>query len=267
MTGGDAERRAEKLESHPEGSRRNRREESLGASKVTAMREATGPETEQLMEAVVERENMWLALKQVERNRGAAGVDKMTVEQLRAYLREHWLRIKEELLTDDYHPQPVLKREIPKPGGKGMRTLGIPTVVDRVIQQALHQVLSRHFEPNFSESSYGFRPNRSAQQAVVKAREYVREGRRWVVDIDLEKFFDRVNHDILMSRLARRIEDKRILRLIRRYLQAGMMEGRLGEPPSEGTPPSRPLPPLFSQIPVYGVVQGMGRSRQCFVRF
>ena len=227
MTRGDAERRAEKLESHPEGSRRNRREEGLGASRVTARGEDSGPETEQLMEAVVERENMKLALARVEQNRGAGGVDKMTVEQLRAYLGEHWQRIKEELLADDYHPQPVLKVEIPKPDGKGMRTLGIPTVVDRLIQQALHQVLSPIFEPDFSESSYGFRPNRSAQQAVLKAREYVREGRRWVVDIDLEKFFDRVNHDIMMSRLARRIKDKRVLRLIRRYLQAGMMSNIL----------------------------------------
>jgi len=134
MAEGDAERRAEKLESHPEGSRRNWREEGLGASRVTARREHSGPETEQLMEAVVERENMKLALARVEQNRGAAGVDKMTVEQLRAYLREHWQRIKEELLADDYHPQPVLKVEIPKPGGKGMRVLGIPTVIDRLIQ-------------------------------------------------------------------------------------------------------------------------------------
>jgi len=154
------------------------------------------------MEAVVERENMRLALARVEQNRGSAGVDKMTVEQLRTYLREHWPRIKEELLADDYRPQPVLKVEIPKPGSKGMRILGIPTVVDRLIQQALQQVISPIFEPDFSEWSYGFRAHRSAQQAVVKAREYVREGGRWVVDIDLEKFFDRVNHDILMSRVA-----------------------------------------------------------------
>jgi RNA-directed DNA polymerase len=200
------------------------------------------------MEAVVERENMWLALRQVERNRGAAGVDRMTVEQLRAYLHEHWPRIKAELLADNYRPQPVLKVEIPKPGGSGMRTLGIPTVVDRLIQQALQQVLSPHFEPNFSESSYGFRPNRSAQQAVLKAREYVREGRRWVVDIDLEKFFDRVNHDIVMSRIARRIKDKRVLRLIRRYLQAGMMSEGLTTARREGTPQGGPLSPLLSNI-------------------
>ena len=248
MTKGDAERRAEKLESHPEGSQRNWREEGLGASRVTARREHSGPEAEQLMEAVVERENMWSALKQVERNSGAAGVDKMTVAQLRAYLREHWLRIKEELLAGEYQPQPVRKVEIPKPGGKGKRMLGIPTVIDRLIQQALHQVLSPLFEPDFSESSYGFRPNRSAQQAVLKAREYVREGRRWVVDIDLEKFFDRVNHDILMSRLARRIKDKRVLRLIRRYLQAGMMSDGLTTARREGTPQGGPLSPLLSNI-------------------
>jgi RNA-directed DNA polymerase len=223
MSSRDADRRAERLDSHPEGSQRNWREEGLGASSDTATRDNSEPEAEQLLEAVVERKNMWLALKQVERNSGAAGVDNMTVEQLRTYLHEHWPRIKAELLAGDYQPQPVLKVEIPKRGGKGRRMLGIPTVVDRLIEQALHQVLSPRFEPDFSDSSYGFRPQRSAHQAVLKARQYVREGRRWVVDIDLEKFFDRVNHDILMSRLARRIKDKRVLRLIRRYLQAGMM--------------------------------------------
>src|SRR5229473_1857386 len=267
MTTGDAERRAEKLESHPEGSRRNRREEGLGASTVTARREYSGPETEQLMEAVVERENMKLALARVEQNRGAAGVDKMTVEQLRAYLREHWQRIKEELLTDDYHPQPVLKVEIPKPGGKGTRVLGIPTVIDRLIQQALHQVLSPIFEPDFSESSYGFRPNRSEQQAVVKAREYVSEGRRWVVDIDLEKFFDRVNHDILMSRLARRIKDKRVLRLIRRYLQAGMMSDGLTTARREGTPQGGPLSPLLSNILLDELDKELERRGHRFCRY
>ena len=267
MTKGDAERRAEKLESHPEGSQRNWREEGLGASRVTAMREHSGPEAEQLMEAVVERENMWSALKQVERNSGAAGVDKMTVAQLRAYLRKHWLRIKEELLAGKYQPQPVRKVEIPKPGGKGKRMLGIPTVIDRLIQQALHQVLSPLFEPDFSESSYGFRPNRSAQQAVLKAREYVREGRRWVVDIDLEKFFDRVNHDILMSRLARRIKDKRVLRLIRRYLQAGMMSDGLTTARREGTPQGGPLSPLLSNILLDELDKELERRGHKFCRY
>ena len=267
MTKGDAERRAEKLQSHPEGSRRNWREEGLGASRVTARREHSGPEAEQLMEAVVERENMWSALKQVERNSGAAGVDKMTVAQLRAYLREHWLRIKEELLAGEYQPQPVRKVEIPKPGGKGKRMLGIPTVIDRLIQQALHQVLSPLFEPDFSESSYGFRPNRSAQQAVLKARQYVREGRRWVVDIDLEKFFDRVNHDILMSRLARRIKDKRVLRLIRRYLQAGMMSDGLTTARREGTPQGGPLSPLLSNILLDELDKELERRGHKFCRY
>ena len=219
------------------------------------------------MEAVVERENMWSALKQVERNSGAAGVDKMTVAQLRAYLREHWLRIKEELLAGEYQPQPVRKVEIPKPGGKGKRMLGIPTVIDRLIQQALHQVLSPLFEPDFSESSYGFRPNRSAQQAVLKAREYVREGRRWVVDIDLEKFFDRVNHDILMSRLARRIKDKRVLRLIRRYLQAGMMSDGLTTARREGTPQGGPLSPLLSNILLDELDKELERRGHKFCRY
>jgi RNA-directed DNA polymerase len=220
-----------------------------------------------LLEAVVEGKNMWLALKQVERNRGAAGVDNMTVAQLRTYLREHWPRIKEELLAGDYQPQPVLKVEIPKPGGKGMRMLGIPTVVDRLIQQALQQVLSPLFEPDFSESSYGFRPQRSAHQAVLKARQYVREGRRWVVDIDLEKFFDRVNHDILMSRLARRIKDKRVLRLIRRYLQAGMMSNGLTTVRREGTPQGGPLSPLLSNILLDELDKELERRGHKFCRY
>jgi RNA-directed DNA polymerase len=210
---------------------------------------------------------MWLALKQVERNKGAAGVDNMTVGQLRAYLREHWLRIKEELLAGKYQPLPVRKVEIPKPGGKGMRMLGIPTVIDRLIQQALHQVLSPLFEPSFSESSYGFRPQRSAQQAVLKAREHVREGRRWVGDIDLEKFFDRVNHDILMSRLARRIKDKRVLRLIRRYLQAGMMSDRLTRARREGTPQGGPLSPLRSNILLDELDKELERRGHKFCRY
>lgn len=267
MTNRDADSRVEIPDSHPEGSQRNWREEGLGASRVTAMREDSGPEAEQLLEAVVERKNMWSALKQVERNKGAAGVDQMTVEQLRAYLREHWSRIKEELLAGDYQPQPVRKVEIPKAGGQGMRMLGIPTVVDRLIQQALHQVLSPLFEPSFSETSYGFRPRRSAQQAVLKAREYVREGRRWVVDLDLEKFFDRVNHDVLMSRLARRIEDKRVLRLIRRYLQAGMMSNGLATARREGTPQGGPLSPLLSNILLDELDKELERRGHQFCRY
>jgi group II intron reverse transcriptase/maturase len=191
----------------------------------------------------------------------------MTVEELRAYLREHWLGIKAELLAGDYQPQPVRKVEIPKPGSKGMRMLGIPTVADRLIQQALQQVLSPLFEVSFSESSYGFRPRRSAQQAVLKAREYVRAGRRWVVDIDLEKFFDRVNHDILMSRLARRIKDKRVLRLIRRYLQAGMMANGLATVRREGTPQGGPLSPLLSNILLDELDKELERRGHKFCRY
>jgi RNA-directed DNA polymerase len=267
MSSRDADSRAETLDSHPEGSQRNWREEGLGASSSTATRDNSEPEAEQLLAAVVERKNMWLALKQVERNSGAAGVDNITVEQLRTYLREHWPRVKEELLAGSYQPQSVLKVEIPKPGGKGMRMLGIPTVVDRLIQQALHQVLSPLFEPNFSESSYGFRPQRSAHQAVLKARQYVREGRRWVVDIDLEKFFDRVNHDILMSRLARRIKDKRVLRLIRRYLQAGMMSNGLTTVRREGTPQGGPLSPLLSNILLDELDKELERRGHKFCRY
>lgn len=268
MSSRDADRRVETLDTHPEGSQRNWREEGLGASSVTATRKHSGAEAvEQLLEAVVERKNMWLALKQVERNRGAAGVDNMTVAQLRDYLREHWPRIKADLLTGSYQPQPVLKVEIPKPGGKGMRMLGIPTVVDRLIQQALHQVLSPLFEPDFSESSYGFRPQRSAHQAVLKARQYVREGRRWVVDIDLEKFFDRVNHDLLMSRLARRVKDKRVLRLIRRYLQAGIMSDGLTTARHEGTPQGGPLSPLLSNILLDELDRELERRGHKFCRY
>lgn len=267
MSSRDADKRVARLDSHPEGSQRNWREEGLGASSDTATRDNSEPEAEQLLEAVVERKNMWLALKQVERNSGAAGVDNMTVAQLRIYLREHWLGIREELLAGSYRPQPVLKVEIPKPGGKGMRMLGIPTVVDRLIQQALQQVLSPLFEPNFSESSYGFRPQRSAHQAVLKARQFVRAGRRWVVDIDLEKFFDRVNHDILMSRLARRIKDKRVLRLIRRYLQAGMMSGGLVTTRREGTPQGGPLSPLLSNILLDELDKELERRGHKFCRY
>ena len=219
------------------------------------------------MEAVVERENMKRALQQVVRNRGAAGVDGMPVEQLLPYLKEHWERIKAELLDGTYQPAPVRRVEIPKPGGGGMRVLGIPTVVDRLIQQALHQVLSPHFDPSFSASSYGFRPGRNAQQAVRQARAYVREGRRWVVDIDLEKFFDRVNHDVLMARLARRIKDRRVLRLIRRYLEAGMMTSGLVTPRREGTPQGGPLSPLLSNILLDELDKELERRGHQFCRY
>jgi len=199
------------------------------------------------MEEVLSKENMTKAMKRVEANKGAAGVDDMPVGELKGYLKQEWPRIRGELLEGRYRPKPVRRVMIPKTGG-GERPLGIPTVVDRLIQQAVHQVMSPIFEKDFSESSYGYRPGRSAQQAVEQARKYVGEGRRWVVDMDLEKFFDRVNHDILMARVARKVKDKRVLLLIRRYLQAGVMEDGLTKTGREGTPQGGPLSPLLSNI-------------------
>src|SRR5207249_1679043 len=188
--------------------------------------------TTSLMEAVVERGNLMLAYQRVVENKGAAGVDAITVSE--PHLKRHWPTIRARLLAGEYRPMAVRRVDIPKPQG-GMRTLGIPTVVDRLIQQALHQVLQPNFEPTFSDASYGFRPGRNAHQALRRAQQYVASGKRWVVDIDLEKFFDRVNHDLLMSKLAARVGDARVLRLIRRYLEAGMMAEGLVQPRTEGT--------------------------------
>ena len=234
---------------------------------LMARTENSDSQTTMIMEAVVERKNMRTAYVQVMRNQGAAGVDSMPVEELKGYLHAHWQFIKEHLLNGTYKPQPVLKVEIPKPDGKGMRTLGIPTVLDRLIQQAMHQVLVPIFDPTFSESSYGFRPGRSALDAVEAARGYVAEGRRWVVDIDLEKFFDRVNHDILMARVARLVKDKRALLLIRRYLQAGVMEGGIVGQRSEGTPQGGPLSPLLSNILLDDLDKELERRGHRFCRY
>jgi RNA-directed DNA polymerase len=239
----------------------------MGASNATAAKEVAGPGTTQLMEAVVERSNMIAALHRVESNKGAAGVDGMTVADLRAYLQGQWPEIRERLLAGSYEPKPVRRVEIPKPDGKGVRKLGIPTVVDRLIQQALHQVMSPIYDPGFSESSHGFRPGRSAHDAVKQAREYVREGRRWVVDLDLEKFFDRVNHDILMARVARKVTDKRVLLLIRRYLQAGVMEEGMTMASLEGTPQGGPLSPLLSNIMLDDLDKELERRGHRFCRY
>ncbi len=263
---GDAESMAEMPESHLESSDRKSPGSETGASNGAARREHVRPEELQLMEAVVARENLLKAYAQVMSNKGAAGVDDMPVTQLKPYLQEHWAQIKAELLQGTYQPQAVRCVEIPKPQG-GMRQLGIPTVVDRLIQQALHQVLSPQFEPKFSESSYGFRPGRSAQQAVRQARAYVAQGRRWVVDLDLEKFFDRVNHDVLMSRLARRISDQRVLGLIRRYLQAGMMTGGVVSQRTEGTPQGGPLSPLLSNVLLDELDKELERRGHKFCRY
>lgn len=261
------DKRVERPESHGGSSGRNLRDKPMGASNTTAVEGSTGPGTTQLMEAVVERSNMTKALHRVERNGGSAGVDGMTVGALRAYLKEQWPKIKEELLADNYKPKPVRRVEIPKPEGKGMRKLGIPTVVDRLIQQAVHQVMEPIFDPGFSESSYGFRRGRSAHDAVKRAREYARDGRRWVVDLDLEKFFDRVNHDILMSRVARKVKDKRVLKLIRRYLQAGAMEEGLTTASREGTPQGGPLSPLLSNIMLDDLDKELERRGHKFCRY
>jgi len=267
MTIGDTERGAEMSGASLKGSGRNPQDGRDGVSSVSVKRGSYYPETKQLMGAVVGRENMMAALRRVEGNRGAAGVDEMSVKALRPYLREHWPRIKAELMESRYMPRPVRRVEIRKPMGKGMRELCIPVVVDRLIQQALHQVLQPIFDPGFSESSYGFRPGRSAHQAVRQAREYVAAGRRWVVDIDIEKFFDRVNHDVLMSRVARRIEDKRVLGLIRRYLQAGIMDGGMVSPRSEGTPQGGPLSPLLSNVLLDGLDKELERRGHVFCRY
>ena len=259
--------RAEMPETAPGGRRRNLRGTCCGVSSAAARRGDSCPRTENLMEVVVERENMVRAYKRVVRNRGSAGVDGMSVEELKPYLQEQWARIKGELLEGRYDPQPVLRVEIPKPGGKGMRKLGIPTVVDRLIQQAVHQVLSPLFDPDFSEASYGFRPGRSAHQAIVRARGYVAEGKRWVVDMDLEKFFDRVHHDVLMARVARKVKDKRVLRLIRRYLQAGIMEGGLVSQPVKGTPQGGPLSPLLSNIILDDLDKELDRRGHRYCRY
>ena len=226
----------------------------------------TEPMVSDLMEQVVDRENMIRAWKRVRANKGSPGVDGMTIGDLTGYLREHWPRIREEMLRGEYRPQPVKEVEIPKAGG-GTRRLGIPTVVDRVIQQAILQVLDPIYDPTFSDHSYGFRPRRRAHQAVKEAKRHIGEGYGWVVDLDLEKFFDRVNHDILMGRLARRIGDKRVLRVVRRYLQAGGMVNGVVQERWEGTPQGGPLSPLLSNILLDELDKELERRGHRFCRY
>jgi len=233
-----------------------------------AMHEPESPaNTIRLMEEVCERENLLEALRRVKANKGSAGIDGMTVVQLSGYLKEHWLTIREQLLNGTYEPQPVRRVEIEKPDGGGMRKLGIPTTLDRFLQQAVMQVLQRQWDPTFSDHSYGFRPRRSAHQAVAQAQKYIVEGYGWVVDLDLEKFFDRVNHDKLMGQIAKRIEDKRLRKLIRAFLNAGVMENGLVSPSVEGTPQGGPLSPLLSNLVLDELDRELARRGHCYVRY
>ena len=222
--------------------------------------------TDHLMEEVVERGNMKAALKRVKGNKGGPGVDGMTVEELPAYLVAHWEILRAQLLDGSYQPQPVREQEIPKSGG-GVRKLGIPTVVDRLIQQAILQVLQPRFDPTFSEHSYGFRPGRRAHDAVCAAQRYIQEGRRIVVDVDLEQFFDRVNHDVMMGKLAARIADKRLLGLVRRYLEAGILAHGISTERHEGTPQGGPLSPLLANVLLDEVDKELERRGHAFARY
>ncbi len=219
-----------------------------------------------LLAKACERQNLQAALKRVRKNKGAPGIDGMTVEELPAHLREHWPRLREQLLAGTYQPAPVKQQLIPKASG-GMRQLGIPTVRDRLIQQALLQVLQPMLDPTFSEHSHGFRPGRRAHDAVVEAQRYIQSGRRWVVDVDLERFFDRVNHDVLMGRLARRIGNRRLLGLIRRYLEAGMLANGVATERHEGTPQGGPLSPLLANVLLDEVDKELERRGYAFVRY
>lgn len=265
MMATEAEDGVERPHAHAENRGRKSRGQALGASNITAGPPRSRPEAdERLMETILSRENMMAALRRVVANKGAPGIDKMSVEQLKPYLLEHWPRIREELLADRYRPAPLRGVEIPKTGGKGMRQLGIPTALDRLIQQAMHQVLMPIFDPDFSASSYGFRPGRSAHDAVLAARSHATDGRRFVVDLDLEKFFDRVNHDVLMARVARKVTDKRVLRLIRRYLQAGLMTGGIATARS-GDAARRPAFAAAVEYPARRSRQGTGEARACLL--
>jgi RNA-directed DNA polymerase len=238
-----------------------------GTESSTAKRACESPApAEQVIEAVCKRENCLRALKRVKANKGSPGIDGMKVSQLAGYLKQHWPAIREQLLSGSYGPQPVRRVEIPKPDG-GVRKLGIPTVLDRFIQQAVMQVLQSEWDATFSAHSYGFRPGRSAHQAVAQAQQYVRAGHGWVVDLDLEKFFDRVNHDRLMSAVARRVSDKRVLQLIRAFLTAGVMEGGLVGPVDEGTPQGGPLSPLLSNLVLDELDRELERRGHCFARY
>ncbi len=258
---------SEKTQPKRAGTGQNSGETGIGASSLSASMGRSGAEVAEMMERVVESSNMRKAYRRVVGNKGSAGVDGMTVAELKGHLQANWAILKERLLAGTYIPSPVLRVEIPKPGRKGLRLLGIPTVTDRVIQQALHQVMVPLWDKEFSGYSYGFRAGRSAHQAIRQSREYVAEGRRWVVDMDLEKFFDRVNHNILMDRVARKVRDKRVLKLIRRYLKAGILVGGVVEVPQQGTPQGGPLSPLLSNILLDDLDKELERRGHAFCRY
>ena len=241
-----------------------------GRKETESLSTANDPEspasTNRLMEEVCERENLKEALRRVKANKGSPGVDGIAVNQLDDYLEQHWPAIREQLLSGTYKPKPVKRVEIPKPDG-GVRKLGIPTVLDRFVQQAVMQVLQRQWDRTFSEHSYGFRPGRSAHQAVAQAQRYIAEGRGWCVDLDLEKFFDRVNHDKLMGQIAKRVGDKRLLKLIRAFLNAGVMENGLVSPSVEGTPQGGPLSPLLSNLVLDELDRELERRGHRYVRY
>lgn len=243
----DAEKRAEMLKRKVNGSDGIMREQPKAHQTYPAGAEYFEEDTRELLEKIFSKSNMQEAYRRIVKNGGAPGIDGVTVDELKAYCQEHWAGIREQLMSGKYQPQAVRQVEIPKPSG-GTRMLGIPTVMDRLIQQAIHQVLQPIYDPSFSNRSYGFRPNRNAQMAVTEARKMIREGYRWVVDMDLEKFFDRVNHDVLMNRLWKRLQDKRLLKLIRAYLKAGLMLGGVTSLRAEGMPQGGPLSPLLSNI-------------------
>jgi len=241
--------------------------EREGAEALGVRREAEDPAGNQrVMEEVCKRENRRKALKRVRANQGSPGIDGMTVDELPGYLEQHWPTIREQLMSGTYEPKPVKRVEIPKPDG-GVRKLGIPTVLDRFVQQAVQQVLQQQWDPTFSEHSYGFRPGRSAQQAVAQAQQYIAEGYGWCVDFDLEKFFDRVNHDKLMGQIAKRVGDKRLLKLIRAFLNAGVMENGLVSPSVERTPQGGPLSPLLSNLVLDELDRELERRGHRFVRY
>ena len=262
-----AEKRVERPERPPKVGGGTAEDRGVERQAGTARGGKAGDKVYGLMEEVVRRENVKAAYERVVKNGGAAGIDGMEVGELMPFCRKHWARIREELLSAEYVPQAVRRVEIPKPEGKGVRALGIPTVLDRMIQQALLQVLQPIFDPTFSDGSFGFRPRRSAHGAVARAREHIAQGHRWVVDLDIEKFFDCVNHDVLMARVARRVKDKRVLCVIRRYLQAGMMQGGLESPRTEGTPQGGPLSPLLSNILLDELDKELKRRGHRFVRY